>query len=421
MEEGAEVLAYGTAYVGGLKITPLELTVRQLTGQTLPVRADTTDSVLELKVQIQTLTGLEPDAQCLVVEGGDGIALDLDHVTLGSCTGLKNGAMVHLTMQDASRHRREREQREASKAAAEAAAERARQAEDQAEEKAQKLSQIIAIGCVMMMGGGLIQLIGMWTLVGGWVIGLTGLVGTILQVWGWSLYMMHATRSKCALLLLGNLYVYVAFIGSLLGTFGCDLASTDKTWNERRTTRGWTVMWHDSWSKAGHVCPPRFTRDDFYNDIGGCGMGNCDDRYGQHSIDDCAAKCISTDGCAAISWADIGEDCHVSSARTCQEKVCTIYSEATATKSRGDLQVFCARGQPGEERKGTCVAVPFFAGYSTLIYLIAWCYILLEIRIRRKEIAALATAAAADSKTAAESHAAAGAKRGETELAATNP
>jgi hypothetical protein len=70
---------------------------------------------------------------------------------------------------------------------------------------------------------------------------------------------------------------------------------------------------------------------------------------------------------------------------------------------------------------GACVAVPFFAGYSTLIYLIAWCYILLEIRIRRKEIAALATAAAADSKTAAESHAAAGAKRGETELAATNP
>eukprot|EP01046_Picozoa_sp_COSAG06_P000411 COSAG06_NODE_11_length_35482_cov_68.929888_24_plen_101_part_00 len=86
---------------------------------------------------------------------------------------------------------------------------------------------------------------------------------------------------------------------------------------------------------------------------------------------------------------------------------------------RDDMDPLYADDQdPGT---GGCVVVPFFASYSTLIYLIAWCYILLEIRIRRKEIAALATAAAADSKTAAESHAAAGAKRGETELAATNP
>ena len=143
-----------------------------------------------------------------------------------------------------------------------------------------------------------------------------------------------------------------------------------------------------------------------------------------------------------------GEWAHVSNFSTCSAGSVTVvptqaanyyvlllgdpdgYTELTDSNNRLQITVAADGGGGGggvhshglsDSDFGACVAVPWLTGYCTIVYIIAWCYILVEIKIRRKEIVELAAAAAADSAAAAESRAAAGAKRGEKELPSTNP
>lgn len=48
---------------------------------------------------------MEPDAQRLLIEGGDGQPLEDDSAQLGTCAGMKSGALIHFMMQDAAARR----------------------------------------------------------------------------------------------------------------------------------------------------------------------------------------------------------------------------------------------------------------------------------------------------------------------------
>ena len=72
------------------------------------------------------------------------------------------------------------------------------------------------------------------------------------------------------------------------------------------------------------------------NDISGCGMDNCKDRYNKTSIEDCAQHCKNTKGCKAFNWAPVGGDrSHP------QLKVCGIYSSNVPSGSYGPKYIFC--------------------------------------------------------------------------------
>jgi hypothetical protein len=85
------------------------------------------------------------------------------------------------------------------------------------------------------------------------------------------------------------------------------------------------------------LCPDGYQTVSELNDISGCGMEACGERYAVSSMDGCAEKCSGTEGCVAITWADVGEDRnHVA------QQVCTLYSHATPNQMWGEQQVFCA-------------------------------------------------------------------------------
>ena len=93
---------------------PFEVTVREFTGKRHEhIRLSPEDTVRAFKAKVQQLTGTEPDLQLLVVEGGDGKPLDDGKAELhpALCPGLKDGALVHMTAQDATTAARRREER----------------------------------------------------------------------------------------------------------------------------------------------------------------------------------------------------------------------------------------------------------------------------------------------------------------------
>jgi hypothetical protein len=89
-QAGGDVLAVGS--VVGSAWTPIS--VREFTGKIHPLAVDVNRSgldqaVSDLKAKVQTATGVTPDAQCLIIEGGDGKPLDDDTKKLRACVGLK--------------------------------------------------------------------------------------------------------------------------------------------------------------------------------------------------------------------------------------------------------------------------------------------------------------------------------------------
>jgi hypothetical protein len=101
------------------------ISVREFTGKIHPLAVDVNRSgldqdVSDLKAKVQTATGVTPDAQCLIIEGGDGKPLDDDTKKLRACVGLKSGALVHLTMQDEEKGRARREEHKVAREAKEA-------------------------------------------------------------------------------------------------------------------------------------------------------------------------------------------------------------------------------------------------------------------------------------------------------------
>lgn len=119
-QAGGDVLAVGSV---GSAWTPIS--VREFTGKIHPLAVDVNRSgldqdVSDLKAKVQTATGVTPDAQCLIIEGGDGKPLDDDTKKLRACVGLKSGALVHLTMQDEEKGRARREEHKVAREAKEA-------------------------------------------------------------------------------------------------------------------------------------------------------------------------------------------------------------------------------------------------------------------------------------------------------------
>ena len=93
------------------------IAVREFTGTVHPVIVDlSTEDVNSLKVKVQAVTGTVPDAQCLVVEGGDGKPVEDGTQKLRYCAGLESGALVHMAMQDEEQARVRRAEREAEQA-----------------------------------------------------------------------------------------------------------------------------------------------------------------------------------------------------------------------------------------------------------------------------------------------------------------
>jgi hypothetical protein len=78
------------------------------------------------------------------------------------------------------------------------------------------------------------------------------------------------------------------------------------------------------------------------NDIGGCGLQSCGERYSLYNIDQCAARCNALDTCLAYSWAELGED-----RNHADQKVCTLYDSVTPNQNWAGTdgtfsQLFCA-------------------------------------------------------------------------------
>ena len=94
---------------------PFEVTVREFTGKRHEhIRLSPEDTVLGFKAKVQQLTGTDPDRQRLLVEGGDGKPLDDGKAELHplACPGLADGALVHMTVQDATTAARRRKERQ---------------------------------------------------------------------------------------------------------------------------------------------------------------------------------------------------------------------------------------------------------------------------------------------------------------------
>lgn len=73
------------------------------------------------------------------------------------------------------------------------------------------------------------------------------------------------------------------------------------------------------------------------NDIPGCGLTSCDDRYSQTSIEECEAACQQREACNGFTWAPLnGDKNHQGKA------VCTLYSATEPTGVWGPSQIFCA-------------------------------------------------------------------------------
>jgi hypothetical protein len=95
------------------------ISVRVLTGNVFTVVVDiATEHVGHLKAKIEAETGVEPDAQCLTVEGVDDKPLADDGLELSQCDSLKQrGAVLRLALQNTAVAAAWREQRAAALAA----------------------------------------------------------------------------------------------------------------------------------------------------------------------------------------------------------------------------------------------------------------------------------------------------------------
>ena len=70
--------------------TPISV---EFTGNVHPLVINLNKDVGDLRTKVQTATGATPDAQCLIVEGGDGKPLEDGTQMLGDCVGLESGAL----------------------------------------------------------------------------------------------------------------------------------------------------------------------------------------------------------------------------------------------------------------------------------------------------------------------------------------
>lgn len=91
--------------------------------------------------------------------------------------------------------------------------------------------------------------------------------------------------------------------------------------------------------------PGRSVQVGAYNaDVGGCGLQNCNDRYGLRTGHECALRCEAFDGCNAYTWAGRnGDQNHLG------ETVCTLYSNVSPTSTWAPSQVFCRL-----QKRATC-------------------------------------------------------------------
>ena len=72
-----------------------------------------------------------------------------------------------------------------------------------------------------------------------------------------------------------------------------------------------------------------------YSDIYGCGIENCDARYGLSTIEQCNDKCFLNPNCKSFSWAPVGGDKVFPN-----KNVCTLYSNTNFTKGK-NRQIMC--------------------------------------------------------------------------------
>lgn len=86
-------------------------------------------------------------------------------------------------------------------------------------------------------------------------------------------------------------------------------------------------------------CPPgslHMYMGTLHNDISGCGLQGCGERYGLATSADCRDRCASNPRCKAFSWAPInGDQNHMT------QTTCTIYNADRPTATWGPRSIFC--------------------------------------------------------------------------------
>merc|ERR1712241_1668389 len=75
------------------------------------------------------------------------------------------------------------------------------------------------------------------------------------------------------------------------------------------------------------------------NDIDGCGLTGCDDRYGYSSAVECLDACNARSDCASFTWCPMSGDKNHPGV-----KVCTLYSDDTPNQEWGPAQIMCIPG-----------------------------------------------------------------------------